>query len=216
MLTEKQKLRIIKYQSKCKELCCKYIEHFRKNKKSYIKCECNDCNSINNFQSSALMKGKIRCSNCLIIKYQSKCNYINDFQSGALMDEDIRCSNCLIIKYQIKCKELYHEYIEHFRKNKKCFIKCECNECNSINDFYSNALMKGKIRCSNCLIIKYQSICKELYSEYIGHSVKNKKTYIKCKCNDCDYYNDFQSSALINNSVKCKCKKKTFKKIYEI
>ena len=39
-MTEKQKLRIILYFDKCKEFGYEFIEHFRKNKKTYIKCRC--------------------------------------------------------------------------------------------------------------------------------------------------------------------------------
>ncbi len=240
MTTEKQKLRIIKYKAKCEELCYKYIEHFVKNKKSYMKVKCNKCNFINNFGSSALMRRNIRCNNCLIIKYQSKClelgyeyieyfkknktfyikckcnkcDFINDFGSSSLMRGNIRCNNCLIIKYKSKCLELGHELIEYFRKNKNSYIKCKCNKCNFINDFQYGHLMKGNIRCNNCLIIKYKSKCLELGYEFIEHT-PNK---IRCKCNECNFMNDFDNGSLMKNSVKCKCKKKKFSRgfIYKL
>ncbi len=231
MITEKQKNIIIKCKKKCKELGFEFIEY----KKSHIKCKCNKCNEINKpFQRSALMIGNIRCNNCIIIKYKNrckelgfeyiekirknnqtyikckcnKCNEINKpFNIGALKNGNIRCDNCLIIKYKNKCKELDYEFIEYKKKH----IKSKCNKCNFVNEpFQSNRLMKGGIRCKNCLKINYERVCKKLGYKYIGHFSKKTTTIIKAKCDECKFINPFQSSALLRNSVKCDCKKPTF------
>ena len=145
MITEKQKLRIIKYQNKCQERGFIFIEKLRKYKNTYIKCKCNTCGYKDNY-----------------------------FQASKLMNKNISCSNCLIIKYKKKCIERGFIFIEHFRENKNTKIKCKCNDCGENNDFYSGNLMNEEVRCSNCLIIKYQKKCEELGYEYIKHFRKNK------------------------------------------
>ena len=198
MITEKQKLRIIKYKNRCLELGYDYIEHLRKNKRTYIKCKCNNCNIINDIFCGNLMNGEIRCNNCLIIKYQNrckelgyeyiehkkgyikcrcdKCNIIKeDVRCDVLMKNNIRCNNCLVVKYKSKCLDFGYEYIEHFRKKTHTYIKCKCNNCDTIKeDVRCGSLIKGNVSCNNCLIVKYQNRCQELGYNYIEHLRKNK------------------------------------------
>ncbi len=97
MITERQKLRIIEYKNKCKELGFEYIEF----KNSHIKCKCNKCNFINKpFFSGNLMRGNICCSQCFTIKYKEK--------------------------YKNKCKELGFELIEYKKNKIKCKCN-KCN-----------------------------------------------------------------------------------------
>ena len=122
-MTEKQKLRIIKYQKKCEEKNFEFIKHFRGNKKTLKKTKCN------------------------------KCNYIKDFDCGALIKGYIRCSNCLINKYKNMCIKYGYDFISLYCKNKKIsMVKCKCNNCDYVNDFGSSNLIKGQISCNNCLI----------------------------------------------------------------
>ncbi len=214
MVTEKQKLRIIKYQSKCLEKEHKYIEHFRKNKKTYIKCKCNKCDFIDDFYCGNLTNGYIRCLNCLNIQYKNKCkelgyeyikyekcyikckcnecDFINDFHSGNMMRAqkvNICCNGCLIIKYQKKCKELGYEYIKHFQKKSTC-IKCKCNECNTINDFYYTPLMNNsvKCKCEKKTFVRgfiYKLTIGPYY--YIGLTDTTIDTRYSCHKKDCFY-----------------------------
>jgi len=188
MPTEKQKLRIIKYQTKCQDSGYEYIEHFCKKRNTFVKTECNKCNGINDFRSISLMNGRISCGKCLIIKYKNQC------------------------------KNVGYEFIGKFRKNKRTYIKCKCLKCNLSINFECGALMKGQIRCNECLIIKYQNRCKELDYEFIKHFRKKVSTYIKCRCIKCNNINDFTNGSLMNNCVKCECKKKIFVRgfIYKI
>ena len=170
MVTEKQKILIIKYQNKCEELDYKYIKY--QNQRIYAKC--NKCNINDDFQIGNFLRAKnSRCSNCIIIKYKNqceeldykyidkfrenkktwikckcnKCNLIDKFDCSSFMRNNIRCSLCLNIKYQSKCEELDYEFIEHFRKNKSTCIKARCYRCDVINDFYCNHLMNNSVNC---------------------------------------------------------------------
>ena len=175
-----------------------------------VKCTCIKCNYASEYIKYGVINDKLTCKNCVTrIKDKTgeihreleiieelggkkikcrciKCGHIDDYYKYAVLKDVSLCNKCGIRIGKNRLGEIYRglKIIKELGGNK---VKCECNICGHIDDYYKGPLTSNGVVCVECGTIN-RCIGKSINNIAIiafAYKGRDENRYYNCRCTKC-------------------------------